>query len=201
MIRNDDSIDRQMLLAEFTALRAEILHNSNLAWNIFALQVTAAGIIFSFALGNRNHIGFLLILPVITYAFSGRYVGQIVDVLKIGTYIREVLEVKTKGDLHWEEWTRSRPSRLGTLTLLNPLFLIFPGVAVVAIAWVAPFVWTSQDVSAGMRVLIVIIWFVDIVVTVLSFELISRIVSRRWRRTWRRRFDKVSESDGELTGS
>jgi hypothetical protein len=127
MIRNDDSVDRQMLLAEFTALRAEILHNSNLAWNIFALQVTAAGIIFSFALGNRNHIGFLLILPVITYAFSGRYIGQIVDIVKIGTYIREVLEVKTKGDLHWEEWTRSRPSRLGTLTLLNPLF---PGVGV-----------------------------------------------------------------------
>src|SRR5690348_12310111 len=100
MTRDGHPVDRQTLLAEFSALRAEILQRTNIAWNVFALQVTAAGIIFSFALSKDTHTGFLLILPVITYAFSGRYTAQVAGVEKLGRYIREVLEVKANGDLN-----------------------------------------------------------------------------------------------------
>ena len=68
MTQDNEHADREMLLAEFSALRAEMTNRQNLQWNVFALQVTAAGVIFSFALSNSNRTGFLLILPVITYA-------------------------------------------------------------------------------------------------------------------------------------
>jgi hypothetical protein len=51
----------------------------------------AAGVIFSFALSNPAHAGFLLILPLTTYAFAGRYVAQYFGTQNVGAYIREVL--------------------------------------------------------------------------------------------------------------
>jgi hypothetical protein len=72
MNSDNNAVDREMLLAEFAALRAEILQRTSLQWNIFALQLTAAGVVFSFALSSPSHTAFLLILPVITYALTGR---------------------------------------------------------------------------------------------------------------------------------
>jgi hypothetical protein len=188
--RDNRSIDHEMLLAEFAALRAEILQRQNMQWNMFALQLTAAGVVFSFALSNPSHAGFLLILPVVTYALTGRYVSQSLWTQKVATYIREVLEVRAKGQLHWEEWNKAQSVTARTLTWLNPLFLVFPGVAVIALAWVTPYVWANHSTPVGERVLIVIIWLVGVAVTALSFQLISRIVSKHWSRTLRRRMIK-----------
>ncbi|MGH3194850.1 MAG: hypothetical protein ACRDNT_02715, partial [Streptosporangiaceae bacterium] len=99
-----------------------ILQRQNIQWNTFALQLTAAGVVFSFALSNPSHTGFLLILPVVTYALTGRYVSQSIGTEKVGIYIREVLDVKLKGQLHWEEWNKTqewnktRPTIVRTLT-------------------------------------------------------------------------------------
>jgi hypothetical protein len=185
---NDNrAADREMLLAEFAALRAEISQRSSLQWNIFAFQLTAAGVVFSFALSNSSHTGFLLILPVVSYALAGRYVSQSLSIQTIGSYIREVLEVRAKGELHWETWIKTHPPRKHLiLTLVNPYYLVFPGPAVIALAWVAPYIWESHT-SAGKRVLIVIIWFIGIVVTALSIQMITHIQARFWRRAWRQR--------------
>jgi hypothetical protein len=186
MSQDDDSVRRQINLAEFAALRAEIDNRANLSWNIFALQLTAAGVIFSFALSNPSHTGFLLILPLTTYAFTGRYLSRYLGNDNIGTYIREVLNPKMNGELPWEDCHRGRPARgPKTLTWLNPLIIAFPGVATIALVWVAPYVWASANTSAAKRALIVAVWFLGILVTVLSFQLISRIVSRHWRRLGR----------------
>jgi hypothetical protein len=179
-----------MILAEFAALRAEIIQRMSMQWNMFALQLTAAGVVFSFALSNPSHTGFLLILPVVTYALTGRYVSQFLGTQKVGTYIREVLEVKAKGQLHWEEWNRAQPAMARTLTWLNPLFLAFPGVSLIALVWVAPYIWASHSASVGKRVLMVIIWFIGIVITALSFQLINRIASKHWDRTLQQRLTK-----------
>jgi hypothetical protein len=185
--RDNKSIDRETLLAEFTALRAEILQRQSIQWNTFALQLTATGVVFSFALSNPSHTGFLLILPVVTYALTGRYVSQFIGNEKVGIYIREVLDVKLEGHLHWEEWNKARewktrPTTARALTWINPLFLAFPGVAVIALSWVAPYVWSGHNVSTGKRILVVTIWLIGIAITALSFQLISRIVSRHLRR-------------------
>lgn len=205
MSQDDDSVRRQINLAEFAALRAEIDNRANLSWNIFALQLTAAGVIFSFALSNPNHTGFLLILPLTTYAFTGRYLSQYLGNDEIGTYIREVLSPKMNGELLWEDWRRGRPARgPKSLTWLNPLIIAFPGVATLALVWVAPYVWASANTSAAKRTLVVAIWFLGILVTALSFQLIIRIVSRHWRRLRPNRAkakeDRVERSADSSTG-
>jgi hypothetical protein len=182
MNKDNPAVDREMLLAEFAALRAEMVQRSSLQWNIFALQLTAAGVVFSFALSNPSHTGFLLILPIISYALAGRYISQSTAIQTIGTYIREVLEVRAKGELHWETWVKAyRPRALRVLNWIHPYYLVFPGVAVFALAWVTPYVWESHT-SASKRVLIVIIWIIGIVVTALSIQMITRDRSRFWRR-------------------
>jgi hypothetical protein len=108
MNNNNNAADRETLLAEYGSLRTEILQRSNMQWNIFALQLTAAGVVFSFALSNPSHTGFLLILPVVSYVLAGRYVSQSLGIQKAALYIREVLEVKTGGELNWETWNRSK---------------------------------------------------------------------------------------------
>jgi hypothetical protein len=171
-------------------------------WNMFALQLTAAGVVFSFALSNPSHTGFLLILPVITYALTGRYVGHFISTQKLATYIREVLEVRAHGQLNWETWHKSQPTASLVLTWLNPLFLMFPGVAVTAILWVVPYVWVGHSAATGERVLIITIWLVDVAITALSFQLIGRIASRHWRMISGRKLIKpnaqASEDDKQI---
>jgi hypothetical protein len=176
MNKRSHPVDRAIVMAEYDALRAEILQRFSLQWSMFALQLTAAGVIFSFSLSNPSHTGFLLILPLITYALTGRYVNQFFSIQRIARYIREVIEVKVNGDLHWETWLSLQPPRTRTLSWLNPLFLVFPGVAVIALAWVSPYVWEGSNASTSKRVLIVTVWLVGIIVTAVSFQLITRIV-------------------------
>jgi hypothetical protein len=188
----NESPDREMLLAEFQALRTEILQRNSTQWNIFALQLTAAAVVFSFALSSSSHTGFLLVLPVVTYALSGRYVSQSLGIYKIAQYIRDVLEPRAKGQLQWETWAKQHPRANRTLKWANPLYLTFPGVASVALVWVAPYVWTSQHASVGARILLIVIWVIGIAVTVLSFQIIT---SRHWLpASWKQeiRFDRLS---------
>jgi hypothetical protein len=184
---NDHAHSRELFLAEYTALRAEILQRMSMQWNIFALQLTAAGVVFSFALSNSAHTGFLLILPVISYVLTARYVSHFLGVQHVGSYIREVLEPKTGGHLGWETWTKGRTNRprARALNWLNPLLLAFSGVAVIALAWVAPYVWVNHHISASTRVLLVVIWLVGVVVTALSIQLITKIISKHWHPAWR----------------
>jgi hypothetical protein len=175
MAEDRDPTGVSVALAEFEALRAEILQISNSQWSILALQLTAAGVVFSFALSSAGHIGFLLILPVITYAFTGVYVDHHFEIQQVAAYIREVLEPKLGGHLHWETWLRRNPPKLQTRVWLHPLFLTFPAVAAVAIIWVSAYVWMSLSIPTGKRVLLIIIWFVGIFATLLSFQLIVKL--------------------------
>jgi hypothetical protein len=182
MERGNKPDNHEILIAEYQALRTEILQRSNTEWNIFALQLTAAAVVFSFALSSSSHTEFLLILPVVSYALSARYVSQAVAVQKLGKYIREVLEPKAKGQMLWESWNKTQPpvTRLRPLNWINPLYFVFPGVAITSIAWVAPDVWTDQNISIGKQILMATIWFIGIAITALSFWLIDRIV-RKYR--------------------
>lgn len=198
MDKHPRAVDQEMLLAEFTALRAEILQRSSLQWNIFALQLTAAGVIFSFALSGPSHIGFLLILPMISYALAARYISHFVVIQALGTYIHDVLEVRAKGELQWQTWYRAQPLSLHrVLSWLNANFLVFPGPAVIALAWVAPYVWESHA-SVGKHVLVIIIWLIGIAVTVLSIQMISSRLSSFQGRSWRRRSNQLPGAQQSL---
>jgi hypothetical protein len=191
MDKHESPVDREMLIAEFAALRAEILQRSSLQWKIVALQLTAAGVIVSFALSSPSHTGFLLILPLISYALIARYISHFLVIQALGTYIHDVLEVRAKGELHWQTWYRAQPlSRHRILNWLNANFLVFPGTSVIALAWEAPYVWESHT-SAGKRVLIIIIWLIGVAVTVLSIQMISSRLSSFGGLWWRQKSNQL----------
>ena len=94
-------------LAEFKALRQEIERRSKIQYNLFALQLTTAGVIFSFALsgGHSNRSALLLIIPVSSWMLCAEYVDQIYGQRIAGKYIREQLNMRcVPGALGWEEW-------------------------------------------------------------------------------------------------
>ena len=175
-----DSYSLEACLAEFSALRAELLQRIANNWNIFALQLTAAGVIFSFALSSSGRTGFLLILPLTTYALAGRYKANLFAINSIGTYIREILGPRTQGALYWGDWLRKHP-QVHTLVLLNPLFLAFPGVSVIALVWVAPYVWVQNYGSNARQPLLIAVWFLAVILTGISFHTIGR-GSQYWSR-------------------
>jgi hypothetical protein len=78
------------------------------------------------------------------------------------------------------------------LSFINPLFLTFPGVATIAIIWVAPYVWSGLGIAPDKRVIVALIWFLGILVTGLSTQLVSRIVSSHWQRERRLKLSRRS---------
>src|SRR6266545_3786053 len=101
-------IAQEVLLAEFSALRDEIIQLEQWQSNVFALQLTAVAAIFSFSLSSHSRTGFLLILPVLSYALTRRYLEIEAGIYRISDYIIEELSPKTNGGLGWEEWNRER---------------------------------------------------------------------------------------------
>jgi hypothetical protein len=89
-IPTDKELYVQAALAEFTALRTEAFQAFSSEWTIVALQVTATGVLFSFALTNHR-TAFLLIVPAVSYVLSGLHLRNERVYSLIGKYIRLIL--------------------------------------------------------------------------------------------------------------
>jgi hypothetical protein len=126
-------------LAEFTVLRQEIERRSNTQQILFTLQITISGAMFSFALTGQGRSYFLLIIPISTYILTGRYVIQHYGIVYAGEYIREVLATTVAGGLGWERWLiNHRRKHLFFLEWVDPRYMTYPGVALLALTWIAP---------------------------------------------------------------
>jgi hypothetical protein len=66
------SLDRQVLLAEFSALRAEVDRRANVQWTIFALYLGSAGVFASLAISTASDIALLLLIPLSSYMLGNR---------------------------------------------------------------------------------------------------------------------------------
>jgi hypothetical protein len=179
----------QAAMTEYSALRTEIIQLEQIQWNIFALQLTATAVIFSFSLSNSSRSGFLLILPLISYALSRHHLGRSAGVDRLSRYIAEELSPKVGGGFGWEEWNRertySRQSHEGSrlyliLTdLLDPRAIIFAGVSIAALAWVAPYILFQPHLSILNRVMLSIAWFADLIFSLLTLYIFKRHVDEK----------------------
>src|SRR5579859_4948694 len=82
-------------LAEYQALRAEILNRFNVQHQLFSLAIIAAGTIFVASIQNPNPtVGAILILgyPVLSLFLAAGWGHQDRRVWQAGTYIRERIE-------------------------------------------------------------------------------------------------------------
>jgi len=177
------------MTAEYSALRAEILQLAQTQWNVLALQLTATAVIFSFSLSNNSRTGFLLILPLISYALSRHYIGNNAGINRISIYITEELGSRVRGAFGWEEWNRQRVyglrSREGPRLykiledLSEPQAIIFGGVSIAALAWVAPYILFHPHLSGFSRLMLGIVWFADLIFSLLIFYIFKRYVDEK----------------------
>lgn len=182
----NDEAKIQAVMAEYSALRTEIIQLKQEQWNILALQLTATAVIFSFSLSNSSRTGFLLILPLISYALSRHTIADGAGMNRIGIYITEELDPKVRGGFAWEEWNRERAYGLQSLErprlyqilegVSEPRAIIFAGVSIAALVWVAPYVLFHPHLSGFSRLMLSIVWFADLIFGLLTLYIFKRYV-------------------------
>ncbi|MER6065171.1 hypothetical protein [Streptomyces sp. NPDC001792] len=173
--RDDDA---QGPLAEFAALRQEIIQRQATQHNVLALQLTISGAVFSFGLTGASRSGFLLIVPVSTYMLCSRFVEDHVGIGQLGRYIREHLSPRIPGGLGWEFWVIQNPARFGIPGLLwiYAYFVTYPGVALLALGAAAPAAFTTDHGHRPLGVTfgLVVVWLLGLTVTALCCLLLWR---------------------------
>jgi hypothetical protein len=117
----------QFLLAEYSALRAEVLQRSEAQHQLVSLALTGAGVLISVGL-ERNSTTVILAYPVFAVFLSAAWSQHDIRIGEIGTYIRERIENKLLGnDLGWKH--AHTGSRLG-LMVGSRSFLASRGILV-----------------------------------------------------------------------
>jgi hypothetical protein len=171
----------QAALAEFAALRTEALQALSMEWNIIALQVTATGVLFSFALTNHSRIGFLLIVPAVSYVLSGRYLRNDRAYILIGVYIKTDLSARIPG-FNFEWWYKSFPDpdsdpdrtlRKRAYRILQALAYgpaVFSGISIVALIWLYPYIFYPKNhhISSFSGWILGTAWWLDVAATAIS---------------------------------
>jgi hypothetical protein len=174
----DDAGPRQAMLAEYTALRAEVERRAGIQWNVFALQVTAAGAVAGLTLSAASGFALLLVVPLSSYMFGARYILHDFHIKLIGRYLSESLAARLDGALQWDSWKAAesgdgKRQRLGAVvgwSVMHPTRLAFEGVAILALiaaAGAAIYTWSHRPAAAGLIVGFVLLWLLGAVVTVL----------------------------------
>jgi hypothetical protein len=177
--REDGSVtepEDQILLAEFTALRAEIERRTTIQWNIFALQIASAGAVGSLAIASASQTVLLLVIPLSSYMFGSRYILHDYHIKLIHKYIRDTLSVGLRGKLAWErhkEEALAHESSRGWFTatawkLTHPTRLAFEGVAILALASVALaalYNWGNERPSWYLILAFILMWLLGVLVT------------------------------------
>lgn len=193
-IASDKELSVQVALAEFTALRAEVLQAFSMQWNVIALQLTATGVLFSFSLTNRTRTGFLLIVPIVSYVLNGIYLRSEHLITQVADYVMRELSPSALGGLGWEKWLRDDPSRHKQYTKWfahGPL--IFAIISMVALAWVAPYTFSANGMPAVDRFMLIIVWVLDFSLTTVSIYAIKVVFKIHFpRRQSRNRHTQVS---------
>lgn len=167
-------------IAEFSALRQEIESRETRRQNLFSLHITASGAVFSLAITVPKNSLFLLIIPISTYLFCSQFTLHAHAIFKIGRYIRDELDLKVPGGLKWEAWQERQSISIRIPRFAYPNLIAFPGVAIVALIWIAPTVFTGwQQVTLPSNVGVLLIWIVGLLATLFSFMLVNS-TARRW---------------------
>jgi hypothetical protein len=146
-------LGHEAALVEFSSLREEILARLGFQHTLLSIQLVSAGAVFSFALSDAERSTALLVLPLATYMILGRYVVQDFAMRDLGRYIREDLSSKAAGALGWEQWLRDHSKTYGLFKGFDPLFISFPGVAILALAGLLPYM-----VALGASFTSVMLW-------------------------------------------
>jgi hypothetical protein len=169
-------------LAEFTALRAEILHLVELQWKSVTVLITTTGAVFGFALSSATRIPLLLIIPFSSYVLCTRWIINQGLIDRAARYIRTELDPKVPGGLGYEQWIKRLEGpyvgirKIVRLAGTSPTVLMHPGLAVLTLATVATWFLTTPTISrtAPLAIAGIVGWSVGVLLTLLSLRLMWR---------------------------
>jgi hypothetical protein len=176
MMAGSKETEVQVLLAEFAALREEMLQKISNSWTIFAFQLTTAGVLFSFSLTDASRVGFLLIIPVVSYILASQYTRNLHGMREIATYIRDELSPRAPGGLKWEEWHIKRPTDRSKYPVLSPASVTFPGVSCAALAIVLPYITNGKHISIADRWMLWLLWSIGLTITIMSVFMLQQLL-------------------------
>jgi hypothetical protein len=186
---DDSEMNQTAALAEFAAMRAEIVARQGFQHTLMALNLTISGTVFGFAFTQSGRLLILLVLPYTTFMTCGRYISHDYGIEQIGQYIREGLSPRVRGGLGWEEHIKLHRVSPGRRLFfgLDPLFIGFPGVALAALAFGAyPLVKSLRNFSVQDG-LLSSAWLAGLLLVGLSFRNIWKRQRHFILSDWRRR--------------
>lgn len=178
-VASDEELSAQAAaLAEFAALRSEMLQAFSTQWNIVALQLTATAVVFSFSLTNHSRAGFLLIIPIVSFVLNGRYLNCERIITLIGKYFEEGNFSKRAGGLEWGKWfgnhSGTKPYQvLRWLAHGPPVFVI---ISFIALGWAVPYIRSASKISIVDRSFLWIVWGLGFVLTTVSIYLVKKVL-------------------------
>jgi hypothetical protein len=149
---------------------------------LIALQITSAGTLFGFAISAADRSALLLIIPMTSYMLAARYVAYYYGIRLVADYIELVLSPRIGGSLGWEGWRRDNLHRHHdrALTLVNSLYIVFPGTATLALATT---IFLVLGAGGGPHDWVAILgfsgaWLLGVTLSILSLKLILQITKQ-----------------------
>jgi hypothetical protein len=108
MMGDKEADQKAGALAEYTAMRAEILQCSQQMSNLFTALIATVGVVSGVVLrpnaGLTDSLVVMLVLPVVSYLIVVRYLYLYTGAVRIGIYIETKLEQRIMGEGGWESW-------------------------------------------------------------------------------------------------
>lgn len=150
-------------LAEFAALRAELMQNLTAKYSLIGLNITGVAALGGIVIANDADPRLLLIAPFLSGATGLLFHTVIVDIMVIASYIEQVQRpvlVERLGDdriFSYESFFRSK-TKLRPLVQALTLGLLFPGISLTTLVIVASSLRSFADWamwSLGILLLIV----------------------------------------------
>ncbi|MFF0366950.1 hypothetical protein [Micromonospora sp. NPDC005087] len=132
-----------IILAEFNAARAEILHKDLARISLVSFYVTAMGVTVGLVLSGKSGTSLLLVIPILSSAFELAILGEGRDKTLAGSYVNDVLRplvIEQTGEdrlLSWESYYRRHSPNSYVLKALA-MGLLFPGASLFALVIVVP---------------------------------------------------------------
>jgi hypothetical protein len=153
-----------VVLAEFAALRTEIVHKIGQQLTVVSINITGAAAVGGFVLANKADARLLLLLPYLSAALGLYYRAAEHDFTTIGRYIDQIqrpLLVEKLGDerlFRYESFFREQRYGRGVVLGLA-IALIFPVMSIAALVLVIPALGPFADWA---------IWIAGVIFTLLQ---------------------------------
>jgi hypothetical protein len=125
--------ETQLVAAEYTNLRAEVVKLTELQFQTTAATVVAFGTILSVGIQMRN-AAIILVHPILSFILGIIWLHYANLIARIATYLRDVEDRVGHHNLGWENYVQAHPLPHGRFAYwgIRPVFIVSSILAVVA---------------------------------------------------------------------